>query len=166
MIKNFKKGFTLIELLVVVSIISLLSSVVLSSIADARDKAAIEKFKEDYRQIANALELYKNTEGEYPQDQVDVSSLINELSGYIESGVVNLGENINSFGISNVFYNPNPYQLIPVGDPISYTCGSYSTGGYAMYFITLQDAGSQGFYNLHMNGSPQSNQYCTHIPPQ
>ena len=38
---RFSKGFTLIELLVVISIISLLSSVVLSSLSSAREKARI-----------------------------------------------------------------------------------------------------------------------------
>jgi len=40
------KGFTLIELLVVISIISLLSSVVLSSVSSARDKARIAAGKQ------------------------------------------------------------------------------------------------------------------------
>src|SRR3989344_5438428 len=40
------KGFTLIELLVVISIISLLSSIVLSSVSSARDKARIAAGKQ------------------------------------------------------------------------------------------------------------------------
>ncbi len=57
---NFRKskGFTLIELLVVVSIISLLSSVVLASVKDARMKARDARRLADLRQISNALQLY------------------------------------------------------------------------------------------------------------
>lgn len=38
---NKKRGFTLIELLVVIAIISLLSSVVMASLNDSREKARI-----------------------------------------------------------------------------------------------------------------------------
>lgn len=57
---NFRKskGFTLIELLVVVSIISLLSSIVLASLQDARAKARDTRRLSDLRQISNALQLY------------------------------------------------------------------------------------------------------------
>lgn len=52
------RGFTLIELLVVVSIISLLSSVVLSSLNTAREKARTSKARAELSQIRNALNLY------------------------------------------------------------------------------------------------------------
>ncbi len=67
--KNNSKiqGFTLIELLVVVAIISLLSSVVLASLNSARIKARDTKRMTDLRQIKNALELYYNSNGYYPQ---------------------------------------------------------------------------------------------------
>ncbi len=62
---NFRKskGFTLIELLVVVSIISLLSSIVLASLRDARAKARDARRVEDLRQISNALQLYLSDNG-------------------------------------------------------------------------------------------------------
>lgn len=55
-----KKGFTLIELLVVVSIIGLLSSLVLSSLMDARKKGRDARRKEDLQQLSNAIGLYQN----------------------------------------------------------------------------------------------------------
>jgi prepilin-type N-terminal cleavage/methylation domain-containing protein len=60
------KGFTLIELLVVVAIISLLSSVVLASVRDARNKANETKMVETIKQIQNSLELFKANTGHYP----------------------------------------------------------------------------------------------------
>jgi type II secretion system protein G len=62
------KGFTLIELMVVISIIGLLSSIVLASLKDARDKANVTKFKEEIRQMISALELYRGDNGKYPYE--------------------------------------------------------------------------------------------------
>lgn len=65
---NYKKskGFTLIELLVVIAIISLLSSVVLAALRDARQKAQLSSVVSQVKQIQNALELYKDSTGNYP----------------------------------------------------------------------------------------------------
>lgn len=62
----YKKGFTLIELLVVMAIISLLSALVLNSLASARMKANDLKIAQDMRQFRIASELYYNDTREYP----------------------------------------------------------------------------------------------------
>ena len=56
------KGFTLIELLVVISIIGVLSTVVLSSLASAKLKGYDARRKQDLRSILTAYALY-NTGG-------------------------------------------------------------------------------------------------------
>lgn len=74
-------GFTLIELLVVISIISLLSTIVISSTKQTREKAQISKFIQEMNQVQKAIELYKSNNGEYPvtlnSTGIDLSSLIN-----------------------------------------------------------------------------------------
>ena len=61
-----KKGFTLIELLVVVAIISVLSSIVMAGMHDARGKARDIKRMSDLRAIETALETYHLDNGQYP----------------------------------------------------------------------------------------------------
>ncbi len=62
-----KKGFTLIELLVVIAIISVLSSIVLSQLNEARAKARDARRISDLKSIQTALELYRTENGEYPR---------------------------------------------------------------------------------------------------
>ena len=56
--KKLLRGFTLIELLVVVSIIGLLSTIVVLSLSDARDKADIARIMQDFNNMEKALVLY------------------------------------------------------------------------------------------------------------
>ena len=61
-----KRGFTLIELLVVIAIIGILSSVVLASLNSARKKSRDARRIADIKQIQLALELYFDSNGNYP----------------------------------------------------------------------------------------------------
>ena len=61
-----KKGFTLIELLVVIAIIGILSSIVLASLNSARRKSRDARRVADVKQLQVALELFFDTNGEYP----------------------------------------------------------------------------------------------------
>lgn len=67
------KGFTLIELLVVIAIIGILSSVVLASLNSAREKSRDARRISDIKQIQIALEIYFDTEGQYPSGLADLS---------------------------------------------------------------------------------------------
>lgn len=51
-------GFTLIELLVVISIIGLLSSIVLTSVNSARNKAKVARAAADLKQLVLVLNFY------------------------------------------------------------------------------------------------------------
>ncbi|MDP9248941.1 MAG: type II secretion system GspH family protein [bacterium] len=65
---KLKKGFTLIELLVVVSIISLLTSIVMSSLNQARAQARDVKARAEFSQVQKALMLYFDKYGKYPNE--------------------------------------------------------------------------------------------------
>jgi prepilin-type N-terminal cleavage/methylation domain-containing protein len=65
---KLNKGFTLIELLVVIAIIGVLSSIVMSSINNARSKARDTIRISEMLQIKNALELYRLTYNIYPSN--------------------------------------------------------------------------------------------------
>lgn len=64
---NSKKGFTLIELLVVVAIIALLSTIVLSSLNDAKEKSKWTAFNSEILEIQKGVQLYKeDNSGNWP----------------------------------------------------------------------------------------------------
>jgi prepilin-type N-terminal cleavage/methylation domain-containing protein len=64
-----ENAFTLIELLMVISIIGLLAVIVTTSLASARQKSYMSRAKLEFKEIAEALELYANDHnGNYPPD--------------------------------------------------------------------------------------------------
>ena len=63
---NEKRGFTLIELLVVIAIIGILSSILLTNLNSAKQKAKNAKFSLEANQIALAMKLYYDKNGNWP----------------------------------------------------------------------------------------------------
>jgi len=63
--RNFR-GFTLIELLVVIAIIGILATIVLVSLGTARRRARDTRRIGDLRQVALALQLYREDNTGYP----------------------------------------------------------------------------------------------------
>ena len=70
---KLQKGFTLIELLVVISIISLLSSIVLTSVDTARERARTAFTAASVRTYITALESFYIINGYYPGDSSGTS---------------------------------------------------------------------------------------------
>ncbi|MDD3887990.1 MAG: type II secretion system protein [Patescibacteria group bacterium] len=78
---NIEAGFTLIEILVVVSIIGILASIALIGVDDARKKARDARRVSDLYQISQAVEMYNNASGQYPEN------LASNLSSYFPKGL-------------------------------------------------------------------------------
>lgn len=62
-----QKGFTLIELLVVISIVGLLATTITASLSSARAKARDAVRLANFERIQNALDIYRNEKGVYPE---------------------------------------------------------------------------------------------------
>jgi prepilin-type N-terminal cleavage/methylation domain-containing protein len=80
--KQKTDGFTLIELLVVISVIGLLASIILAATASARIKAKDVARLATIHQIITAMNLYYDTQGNYPPSGAnDPSGVGLDLSG-------------------------------------------------------------------------------------
>lgn len=93
---TIKRGFTLIELLVVIAIISILASVVLANLGSARQKGRDGKRVSDLKQIQLALELYYDTNSQYPTN--GWAALTTALGGVYIAQVPNDPVSGNSYG--------------------------------------------------------------------
>jgi type II secretion system protein G len=64
--KTFARGFTLIELMVVIAIIGLLATIITISMIQTRRDATYARAQADERTMETALELYYDTNGDWP----------------------------------------------------------------------------------------------------
>ncbi len=64
--RKIKLGFTLLELLIVISIIGILAAIVTANLMEAKAGARDAERQANIRELKNAIELYKNKYGVYP----------------------------------------------------------------------------------------------------
>ncbi len=64
--KNRSQGFTLIELLIVVAIIGILAAIAIPNFLQAQVRAKVSRTQADLRNLANAIELYRQDNNSYP----------------------------------------------------------------------------------------------------
>jgi len=86
--KKQNKGFTLIELLVVIAIISLLSTTVMASLNQARQKSRDTKRISDLNALRTALEMYYNDNNGYPNPGWGFRSECNAWGGFAPTNVI------------------------------------------------------------------------------
>lgn len=111
------RGFTLIELLVVISLIGLLSSIVLASLASTRLILRDAKRKAELQQLQIAIELYLGAHADYPPGEDDtfgqgmdldfVNSFIPQLvaEGYLAQTIKDPGNKFYLYVFENSNFN-------------------------------------------------------------
>ncbi len=104
------------ELLVVIAIIGLLSTIVMSSLAEARKRAAVAKSGEDFHTLRNALELYYSDKGDWPPANTNTVFMADTAGIY---------GNWSQLMTYMKAYVPNP--IVPVNPPKTASDGTYGT---------------------------------------
>ncbi|MFH2013716.1 MAG: prepilin-type N-terminal cleavage/methylation domain-containing protein [Patescibacteria group bacterium] len=114
-----RKGFTLIELLVVIAIIGILATIVLVSMNTARVKARDIKRVADLKQVSLALEIYHDSNFQYPGVTGCSQANWDTMAGLLESAnlmttvpddLINSGDNVYMYG-ANSATNAQEYTL-------------------------------------------------------
>lgn len=120
-----KKGFTLIELLVVVLIIGILSAVALPQYQVAVAKSRISSLIPVVKSMANALELYRLSNGAYPPDD---SSTDFGFDIQVPPGCTQAGTTGGNHCPNNVMYD-----LLDYGVPNVVAANKQVKLGYAIW---------------------------------
>lgn len=117
---NKRKGFTLIELLVVITIIALLIGAAAASYTKAQQKARDGKRKSDLKSVQQALELYFQQNGKYPDG----------IIGYIQCNItIPFDNTILPWGTSAFTCNSITYLKLLPKDPTNIS-------GNTVYYYT------------------------------
>lgn len=125
---NARPAFTLIELLVVLAIISLISSVVLASLSDARESAKVTNLVRNFEEIEKAFYMWGLQEGR--SDYWSDSEL-----GISDASYPNIGTIINETNLSEYLSTEaesslgRPFHYVDGNGDIS--CGASIRGGPA-----------------------------------
>ena len=135
--KFTKRGFTLIELLVVIAVIGILSSIVLVSLAGARDKARDAKIQSDVGQVRPLAEMINDNDNDY-DDVCTGGGLLNEAHGTYGGQLVVINADITAQGGYAVCWalaqEYCTYSVLNVGGGTRWYCAD-STGKAGVFTV-------------------------------
>ena len=144
--KNKNQGFTLLELLVVIAIIGTLSSIVISSVGNARVQAYDAKVKAQLANIRTAAELYYNTNLSY--GTTTLAGTYSTANGYSTNG-----NSCTTNQLTSMFADPTLAELsksanYPVGEN-TIVCVSKGTA----YAVSDNLSPGNGYWCVDSNGN-------------
>jgi general secretion pathway protein G len=82
--RESQRGFTLIEILVVVVIIGILGAIIVPNLLGRPDQARVTAAQSDLRNLANALDIYRLDNFQYPSTDQGLEALVEKPSGFPE----------------------------------------------------------------------------------
>jgi prepilin-type N-terminal cleavage/methylation domain-containing protein len=137
---SIKRGFTLIELLVVVAIIGMLSSIILYSVTETRNKAQNSARVQKVIQWRNALELYRADHNGYYYGSQFVPYCIGQSSGTCRSD-----NSVGSGQVSSTFYQTEMGSYISSSDGTDTTIPVGGAGeidqGIVYFCLSIENEG-------------------------
>tara|TARA_B100000686_G_C16597537_1_gene866853 strand:+ start:97 stop:525 length:429 start_codon:yes stop_codon:yes gene_type:complete len=84
-IEKKQAGFSLIEILVVIVIIGILGAVVVPNLINRPDQARVTAARSDLNSLANALDIYRLDNYQYPSSEQGLEALENQPTGFPEA---------------------------------------------------------------------------------
>ncbi|HEX7036363.1 MAG TPA: type II secretion system major pseudopilin GspG [Pseudomonadales bacterium] len=82
--RQSQRGFTLIEILVVVVIIGILGAIIVPNLLGRPDQARVTAAQSDLRNLANALDIYRLDNFQYPSTEQGLEALVEKPDGFPE----------------------------------------------------------------------------------